>query len=255
MMRFQDKVALVTGASEGIGLATAQIMAREGATVVMVARNASRLEAAVQAIVASGGRAFAQAGDATVAADVDAIVAETRQAYGKVDILVNGVGGSTVVSNPAMMIDEMALAEWQRLISFNLDPLFLFCHAVIPAMKQQRSGKIVNLASISGRGIGGIASAAYTAAKGGVIAITRKLAYELGPWNINVNATAPGFTLTERMRPTWDRMGEQAQAALRGRIPLGRVSTAEDQARVICFLCSSDADFLSGLTLDVTGGQ
>jgi NAD(P)-dependent dehydrogenase (short-subunit alcohol dehydrogenase family) len=122
-------------------------------------------------------------------------------------------------------------------------------------MKRQKSGKIVNLASIAGRGLSQSSSSAYATAKGGIIALTRKLAFELGPHGVTVNAIAPSLTLSERIRPHWDRRSAEAQAAEIRRTPLGRVATPEDQARVICFLASSDADFVTGVTIDVTGGQ
>ena len=111
--------------------------------------------------------------------------------YGNIDILVNAVGGSTIIEKPGATVDELTFDEWQRLIQFNLNGTFLFCHAVTPVMKRRRHGKIVNLASIAGRGLSVTSSSAYSAAKGGIIAFTRKLSFELGPFGINVNAIAP----------------------------------------------------------------
>jgi len=122
-------------------------------------------------------------------------------------------------------------------------------------MKRQKSGKIVNLASIAGRGVSRGSSTAYATAKGGIIALTRKLSLELGPHGITVNAIAPSLTLSERLLPHWRARSAEGQAAEIERTPLGRVASPEDQARVICFLASSDADFVTGVTIDVTGGQ
>ncbi len=144
--------------------------------------------------------------------------------------------------------------DWQRIIKFNLDGTFLFTHAVVPIMKRQKSGKIVNLASIAGRGMSVASGSAYAAAKGGIIALTRKLSFELGPFGININAIAPSLTLTERIRPHWNQRSPEAQAEQIQTTPLRRVAEASDQAKVICFLASSDADFVTGLTIDVTGG-
>jgi NAD(P)-dependent dehydrogenase (short-subunit alcohol dehydrogenase family) len=150
---------------------------------------------------------------------------------------------------------------WRRLGSWrnnrlshpsNLDGTFLFCHAVVPVMKRRRSGKIVNISSIAGRVVAANSSSAYAAAKGGIIAFTRKLSLELGPFGITVNAIAPSLTLTERLRV---RRTPDQIAAEAARTPLGRVAVAEDQARVICFLASRDADFVTGVTIDVSGGQ
>jgi NAD(P)-dependent dehydrogenase (short-subunit alcohol dehydrogenase family) len=122
-------------------------------------------------------------------------------------------------------------------------------------MKRQRGGKIVNISSIAGRGISATSSSAYATAKGGIIALTRKLSLELGPFGITVNAIAPSLTLSPRLRPRWDAMSPAEQAREVDRVPLRRIAQPEDQARVICFLASADADFVTGVTIDVTGGQ
>ena len=253
-MRFQDKVALITAAGSGIGRAAAEIIGSEGGIVVGVDSDEGRLKTAMDAIRASGGRAEGRRADALDAPQVDDVVAGVVRDFGRIDILVNAVGGSTIIPRPAAAVDELMLAEWQRLIAFNLDGTFLFCHAVAPIMKRQKSGKIVNLSSVAGRGISGSSSSAYAAAKGGIIAFTRKLAHELGPHGVTVNAIAPSLTLTERIRPHWDRRTAEQQAQEIARTPLRRVAEARDQARVICFLASPDADFVTGVTIDVTGG-
>jgi NAD(P)-dependent dehydrogenase (short-subunit alcohol dehydrogenase family) len=253
-MRFAGKVALITAAANGIGRATATIMAREGATVIAVDNHQGRLDEAVPALRQNGGKAEGKLVDALDAAQVDAAVAEVAREHGRIDILVNAVGGSTVIDKPTATTEELTFADWQKLIAFNLDGTFLFTHAVVPVMKRRRSGKIVNLASIAGRGLSANSSSAYAAAKGGIIAFTRKLAHELGPEGINVNAIAPSITLTERIRPHWDKRSQASQAEEIERTPLRRVAEAADQANVICFLASADADFVTGLTIDVTGG-
>jgi NAD(P)-dependent dehydrogenase (short-subunit alcohol dehydrogenase family) len=182
---------------------------------------------------------------------VDAVVREHR----RIDILVNAVGGSTIIAKPSAPVDELTLDDWQRMLHFNLTGTFLFTNAVVPVMKRQRSGKIVNISSIAGRGISPTSSSAYATAKGGIIAFTRKLSFELGPYGVTVNAIAPSLTLSPRLRPRWDRMSDEERARESARVPLGRVALPEDQARVICFLASSDADFVTGVTIDVNGGQ
>jgi NAD(P)-dependent dehydrogenase (short-subunit alcohol dehydrogenase family) len=250
-MRFRDKVALITAAGSGIGRATAEIIGSEGGLVVGVDTDKARIEGAVEGIRKSGGRAEAQVADALDAAQVAGAVDAVVRAHGRIDILVNAVGGSTIIERAAAQADELTLAEWHRVITFNLDGTFLFCNAVVPVMKRQRSGKIVNISSIAGRGVSGSSSSAYAAAKGGIIAFTRKLSLETAPFGITVNAIAPSLTLTERLRVrrTADQLAAEA-----ARTPLGRVAVAQDQARVICFLASHDADFVTGVTIDVTGG-
>ena len=253
-MRFTDRVALVTAAASGIGRATCAIIAAEGGTVVAIDTDAPRLEHLLETIAAAGGQAVGRVADALDPEQVAATVAATARELGGIDILVNAVGGSTIIARPAATVEQLSFSDWQRLIDFNLNGTFLFCREVVPVMKRQRRGKIVNLASIAGRGLSSSSSAAYAAAKGGIIALTKKLATELGPHGITVNAIAPSLTLTERIRPHWNQRAPEERAAELARTPLRRVAEAADQARVICFLASADADFVTGVTIDVTGG-
>jgi NAD(P)-dependent dehydrogenase (short-subunit alcohol dehydrogenase family) len=253
-MRFKDQVALITAAASGIGKATAEIIGAEGGIVVGVDTDQGRLDKLVASIRDGGGRAHGHVASALDAAQAQAVVDAIVKEQGRIDILVNAVGGSTVIPKPAAPIDELSFAEWQKLLTFNLDGTFLFCHAVVPVMKRQRRGKIVNLASVAGRGISDSSSSAYATAKGGIIALTKKLGRELGPHGINVNAIAPSLTLTERLQPHWNARTPEQQAREIDHTPLRRVAQAADQARVICFLASADADFVTGVTIDVTGG-
>jgi NAD(P)-dependent dehydrogenase (short-subunit alcohol dehydrogenase family) len=253
-MRFKDKVTVITAVASGIGRATANIIAAEGGVIVGVDTDQGRLDKAMAELRDAGGRAHARCSDALDEAQVRATVDAVVREHGRIDILVNAVGGSTIIGKPAASVEDLTLEDWRRLIAFNLDGTFLYCNAVVPVMKRQRSGKIVNLASIAGRGISPTSSGAYAAAKGGIIAFTRKLSLELGPFGVNVNAIAPSITLTERIRPHWDRRSAEARAEEIERTPLRRVAEAPDQARVICFLASQDADFVTGVTIDVTGG-
>lgn len=254
-MRFQGRIALITAGGRGIGRATAEIIGGEGGTVVLVDVDKAALEEAAVAVRTGGGTAQTLVADALDAGQVDGVVQRTMQDHGRIDVLVNAVGGSTIIGKPAAPIDELSLADWQRLLHFNLTGTFLFCHAVAPIMKRQRAGKIVNISSIAGRGLSESSSSAYATAKGGIIALTRKLSFELGPYGITVNAIAPSLTLSPRLRPRWDGMTAEQQARERDRVPLRRIAEPKDQARVICFLASSDADFVTGVTIDVTGGQ
>jgi NAD(P)-dependent dehydrogenase (short-subunit alcohol dehydrogenase family) len=253
-MRFEGKVAVITAAGAGIGRATAEIMVREGATVIAVDVNGERLDALASALGDAAGSVICRNIDAGNEAAVRTLVDETAAEHGRIDILVNGVGGSTIVDNPAARIDELTFDDWQRLIDFNLNATFLFLNAVVPVMKQAGGGKIVSISSIAGRGLSAVSSSAYATAKGGIIALTRKLASELGPHGININAIAPSLTLTERLMPHWEKRSAEEQAATSANVPLGRVAQATDQAKVIAFLASSDADFVTGTTIDVSGG-
>ena len=253
-MRFKGKVALITAAASGIGRATANIIAAEGGRVAAVDNNRERLDQTVAEVRAAGGDAHPYFANALVEKEVDAVAADVVKRFGAVDILMNGVGGSTIIAKPNAETEELSLADWQAIVDFNLNGTFLFTHAVIPIMKRQKAGKIVNIASIAGRGKSVASSSAYAAAKGGIIAFTTKLAAELGPFGINVNAIAPSMTLTERIRPRWEQRPPEVQAADIERTPLRRMALAVDQANVIAFLASAHADFVTGLTIDVTGG-
>ena len=208
-MRFKDKVALITAAANGIGRATADdhgARRRDGDRRRQSPGPARR-----------GGAGAAQAGGKAGGRSAQAVDAPRwtrsspgrRSEHGRIDILVNAVGGSTVIAKPRATTEELTFADWQKLIAFNLDGTFLFTHAVISGDEAAASsGKIVNLASIAGRGLSANSSSAYAAAKGGIIAFTRKLAHELGPDGINVNAIAPSLTLTERIRPHWEKRSQ-----------------------------------------------
>ena len=253
-MRFEGKTAVITAAGAGIGRATADIIVREGGTVVAVEINNARLEKMTAELGDCAGQVEGHCIDAMDETQVRALIAQTEKTHGGIDILVNAVGGSTIVKNAQATVEELTFEDWQKLINFNLNATFLFCNASIPVMKRAGSGKIVNLSSIAGRGLSAKSSGAYAAAKGGIIAFTRKLSIELGPFGVNVNAIAPSLTLTERLMPHWDKRTAEDQAVEIDAVPLKRIATAVDQARVIAFLASQDADFVTGLTIDVSGG-
>ncbi len=253
-MSFVEQTAIVTGAGSGIGRATAAELSRRGATVIGLDRDRERVHAAVARICDNGGRAYAWAVDVTEPVQVGACVAAVMREFGRIDILVNGVGGSTAIADPNAAVADLSLSEWHRLLTLNLDGTFLLCHEIAPIMISQGRGKIVNIGSIAARGLARYSNAAYAAAKGGIVAMTKQLAQELGPHGINVNAVSPGVTLTERIGARWRARSAAERAHEIARIPLRRIARAEDQAGVICFLASAEADFITGETVEVTGG-
>ena len=248
-MVLKDQVALVTGASSGIGQATAIALAREGARVaVNYLKNAAGAEETVETVRKSGGDAFALRADVTKSAEVGALVEATRQRWGKIDILVNNAGDLLARRTLAEMSEEY----WDQIMALNLKSAFLCVKAVWEEMATRKNGAIINVTSIAGRNGGGPGAAAYAAAKGGLLTYTKGLAKELAPYGVRVNGIAPGVIWTpyhERYSPP-----DMFQKYLAS-IPLGRAGTAEEVAEVIVFLASPAARYMTGETVEVNGGM
>lgn len=246
--RFTGKVALVTGAGRGMGRAVALTLAREGASVVVNDVQAAAAEAVAAEITAAGGRALAVAADVRDARAVDAMVARAVSIFGTLDILVNNAGilGNT---RPA---EEIPVEEWEALMAINVTGVFNCARAVLPILKAKRSGKIVNVSSSAGRSTSTFGGAHYTTSKAAVLGLTRHLAREAAPFNINVNATAPGSMDTEMVR---ERASPERIEAAQRSIPLGRLGTPQDQANLVAFLCSEEASYIAGATIDLNGAD
>jgi 3-oxoacyl-[acyl-carrier protein] reductase len=248
-MLLQAQVALITGASSGIGRAAAEAMGREGARVtVNYCQNRAGAEEAVAAILNRGGEAFAMRADVTQAAEVEALVAAVRDRWGHVDTLVNNAGDLIARRTLADMTEEY----WDQIMALNLKSAFLAVKAVWEEMAARRSGCIINVTSVAARNGGGPGAAAYAAAKGGLLTYTKALAKELAPHGIRVNGIAPGVISTPfHQRHSSPELLEKLGAG----IPLGRLGTAEDVADVIVFLASPAARYLTGETIEVNGGM
>ena len=201
-MRFQNKVALVTASASGIGKATAEILAREGAHLVAADLNPDSLSNLSKSIKAEGGTITTKEVNVLEEEPVKNLVDSLIADLGKIDILVNAVGGSTVIKNSSASVDNLEFDDWNKVLDFNLRGTFLCTHEVVKHMKRQGNGKIVNISSDAAHSLGE-PSSAYVAAKAGIMAFTKKVAKESGPYGVTCNAIAPGMTLSERIQPRW----------------------------------------------------
>jgi len=248
-MVLNNQIALVTGASSGIGAATAIALAREGARgAVNYLKNQAGAEKTVEAIRGAGGEALAVKADVTRSAEVRAMVESVRNKWGRIDILVNNAGDLLARRTLADMTEDY----WDQIMALNLKSVFLCVEAVWEEMAARKSGVIVNVTSVAGRNGGGPGAAAYAAAKGGLLTYTKGLAKELAPYGVRVNGIAPGVIWTpyhERYSPP-----EMFQKYV-AQIPLGRAGTAEEVAEVIVFLASPAARYMTGETVEVNGGM
>jgi 3-oxoacyl-[acyl-carrier protein] reductase len=245
MFSLKDKIALVTGASQGIGRDTAMAMAEAGAKVAVAARNEEKLSALVKDIVAAGGTALVVKMDVADAEQVKAGFKQVIEKFGRLDILVN---------NAAITRDGLAMRmkqdDWDAVIRTNLTGAHLCIQQALHTMIRARAGRIINIASIVAR-MGNAGQANYVAAKAGLIGLTKAIAIEIASRNVTVNAVAPGFIET----PMTDVLADKVKDELKTRIPLGRMGSARDVAAAIVFLASDEAGYITGHVLDVNGGM
>jgi 3-oxoacyl-[acyl-carrier protein] reductase len=244
MKRFEGKIALVTGASRGIGEAIARRLAGEGATVVAAARSADALEKVVSSIASAGGKASVLALDLADQASIESGVKATLAAQGQIDVLVNNAG----VTEDNLIL-RMSRDAWDRVLATNLTGVFLLTQAVVKSMVRKRYGRIVNVTSIVGL-MGNAGQANYAASKAGLVGLTKSIARELASRNITCNAVAPGFIATAMT----EKMTEEARAALTGQIPQGRLGSVDDVAAAVAYLASDEAAYVTGHVLNVSGG-
>jgi len=245
MFSLKDKVALITGASQGIGRATAMALAEAGAKVTLAARNAEKLAGVVAEITAAGGEALAVTMDVAEGERVKAGFKQSLEKFGRLDILVN---------NAALTRDGLAVRmkaeDWEAVIRTNLTGAMLCIQQALATMTRQRSGRIINVTSVVAE-MGNAGQANYVAAKAGLIGLTRAIATEYASRNITVNAVAPGFIAT----PMTDPLAQNVKDEMAARIPLGRFGADRDVAAAIVFLASDEAAYITGHVLDVNGGM
>ncbi len=244
MKRFEGRVALVTGASRGIGEAIAKRLAAEGATVLAAARSADTLARVVGEIEGAGGRASAVVLDLADAASIEPAVKGALAAHGEIGVLVNNAG----VTEDNLVL-RMNRESWDRVLATNLTGVFLLTQAVVKNMVRKRYGRIVNVTSVVGL-MGNAGQANYAASKAGLIGLTKSVARELASRNITCNAVAPGFVATAMT----EKMSDAARQALSAQIPLERLGTPEDVAAAVAFLASDEAAYVTGTVVNVSGG-
>lgn len=245
-MRLNGKVALVTGASRGIGREIALELAREGADVVVnYAGSEAKAKEVVQEIIAMGRKSFSIQANISSSEDVQKMVDETIQQFGKLDILVNNAG---ITRDQLLM--RMKESDWDDVMNTNLKGVFLCTKAVTRQMMKQRSGRIINISSIVGFS-GNAGQANYVAAKSGVIGLTKTAARELAARGITVNAVAPGYIATDMT----EQLPEEVKAEMLKQIPLARIGEPKEIAKVVSFLASDDSSYITGQTIHVNGGM
>lgn len=242
----EDRIAIVTGASQGIGRAIAVELAKVGAHIAAVSRRRARLDSVADEVRAQGRRALALVCDVGDERQVHEAVARTIETFGRVDLLVNNAGYRI-----RSRLEDLPRHEWDAMVATNLTGVFLFCQAVGRVMIRQGGGKIVNVTSVAGRS-GSRGLAAYAATKAGVMVLTQSLGAEWAKHGINVNAVAPGPVETEGVLEVWQTPEMIAQAARE--VPLGRLGRPEEIASAVIFAASSHADFMTGETIYVSGG-
>lgn len=245
-LKFKDQVVIVTGASRGIGKGIATLFANEGAKVVLVGRDEVQLDLVKLAIKEKKGYALSIKADISNPLEVQQMIEEIISHYGRIDVLCHNAG-----IYPHSRLENMTLAEWQKVIDTNLTSTFLTVKAVIPSMKNQGGGKIVITSSISGPKTALPGFSHYTASKAGISGFIRTAAVELAKYKININAVEPGNIMTEGFEATGP---EHINNMIRA-IPLGRLGTPEDVAHAILFLSSKEANFITGQSIIIDGGQ
>ncbi len=249
--RFHDKVVLVTGASSGIGKATARAFGREGARVVLSARRLEECEQTAAAIRAEGGEALAVRTDVTDPEDIRRLVERTVEAFGRIDVAFNNAGIAGDTGRPT---HEHTRENWDQVIAVNLSSVFFSMKYEIDAMLKTGGGSIVNNASIYGLVGATIGHVPYVASKFGVVGLTETAAIEYAPKRIRVNAVCPGFTRTERMQDICDTDPERVNRAILPHIPMARLGEMEEIARLVLWLASDEASYVTGQAIAVDGG-
>ncbi|MBQ6181719.1 MAG: 3-oxoacyl-ACP reductase FabG [Ruminococcus sp.] len=243
-MKLTGKTAVITGGNKGIGAACALAFSREGANVVIAARNMSDSNRIVEQIISEGGKAAAIATDVSDHGQVKNMISRTVEMFGKIDILINNAG---IIADS--FINKMTLEQWDKVIATNLTGTFYCIREAVPYMIENGYGRIINTSSVAARK-GAVAQSNYAASKAGIIGMTLSLAQELGKYNITVNAVAPGYVATDMTSNLPEKIMERANKV----IPVKRFGTPEEMAAAFLYLASDEAAYCNGAVLDINGG-
>lgn len=252
-MRLKEKVAFITGASGGLGTHFCKAFLKEGARVCVTDIAQDMVDSAI-AELDSADAVIGAVVDVCQRGTIEAAVSRAVETFGSLDILINVAGGALHTPHK---FEEIGEAAWDKVVDINLKGTYLCCQVAVEQFRKQGGGgKIVNISALAGRWLGSLAGCHYTAAKAGVIGLTRHLAYELGPEGIHVNAVAPTITLaSQRTIDLWDSRPEEYREKVVSQIPLRRLSTPQEVAAGVIFLCTDEASYMTGVTLDINGGR
>jgi 3-oxoacyl-[acyl-carrier protein] reductase len=247
----QDQlVALITGASRGIGLATARLLAVRGYRIVITARGEQGLNEAADQLRAIAPGLCCHTADVSDPREVAPLINLIEKECGRLDVVINNAGGS----HHGRPLEQFSWQDWELTLRQNLSSTAVVSAAALPMLKRQDSASIVNITSLAGRMHSFVASSDYAAAKAGLIGLTRQLALELAPWKIRVNAVAPGLTASARVNSRWQALPDETRIQQLSAIPLRRPGLPEEIAQAVVFLASDAASYITGATLDVNGG-
>jgi len=252
-MRLKDKVVIVTGSAGGLGFYFCKAFLKEGAKVAVNDISGELVDKAVREL-SSPGQVIGVVANVCQRSAIENMVAKVVEKFGRLDILVNNAGGSL---HTPYKFEEISEEHWDRVVDVNLKGTFLCCQGAVKQFRKQGGGgKIVNVSALAGRWLGSLAGCHYTSSKAGVIGLTRHLAHELGPEGIYVNAIAPTITMAnQRTIDLWNARPEEYRQKILSEVPLRRLSRPEEVAAAVIFLCTDEASYLTGVTLDVNGGR
>ena len=253
MKRLENRIAVVTGSAQGMGLAIAKALSDEGASVVITDVNDEQIKKTVDALKEENRKASGYRMDVTNRENVSEVFDRIKSDLGGIDILVNNAGGAL---NTPYKLDEIEEKHWDLVVNVNLKGAFFTCQKVIPMMAEKGKGVIVNISALAAHYRASLAGVQYTAAKAGVEGLTRQLAYDWGEKGIRVAGVAPTVTMTgARLQGLWDGKGEEEQKKVLNNIPLRRLSEPHEIAAAVVFLASDEASYITGINLDVSGGR